>query len=74
MVTLTLRNDYHGTTARVRPRHVAPAGGWLIVTLSQSQWSRARRKLCNVASCACGGGMCGPQRHDGMNLFVKTEK
>ena len=53
--TVTLRNDYHGTVARV----ATVDGG----RLSQSQVNRIRRRLCGLGGCTCGGNLSerGPQ-------------
>ncbi len=47
MANHVLYNEYHATTATVRPAW----GG----TLSHEQVRRAWRKLCGVAGCTCGG-------------------
>ena len=44
--TITLINDFHNTDVTLRPR-----GGWL----SKDQVRRARRMLCGVTGCTCGG-------------------
>jgi len=57
MQKLTLRNDFHGTTATVIPSQLG--------RLTASQVRRARRALCPLREdCACGGaaGTRGPQR------------
>ena len=43
MKLLTIRNDFHGTSARFRP---AKDG-----TVSLKQWNRAKRKLCPGDCC-----------------------
>lgn len=52
---LTILNDFHNTTAQVRPG--------LDGILSASQVLRVRRKLCGVSECRCGGtlGERGPR-------------
>jgi len=47
-MTVTLRNDFHNSEARVRV-----AG--LPATLTRSQVVRVRRKLCGISGCTCGG-------------------
>lgn len=51
---ITLRNDFHGTTARIIVRD-----GYL----SARQLQRAGKKLCGVADCKCSAedGTRGPQ-------------
>ena len=53
---LTLRNDFHGTEARVRADYGE--------TLSARQVARVRQTLCGIESCTCGGLLSerGPQR------------
>lgn len=46
-MNITLRNEFHDTSCTVQP---APDG-----TLSGYQVERARRKLCGVSGCVCGG-------------------
>jgi hypothetical protein len=46
MRTITLTNDFHGTSARVRVEGS---------TLTHRQALRARRKLCGIPTCTCGG-------------------
>jgi len=57
-MTITLRNDFHGTQVRLRPR-VDSRG---ILHLSPRQVTRAKRALC-VEGCTCSGalGNRGPQ-------------
>jgi hypothetical protein len=52
---VTLRNDFHGTSARVKPTDG--------LYLSPRQVKRARDKLCGVSECVCSGrlGTRGPQ-------------
>jgi hypothetical protein len=52
---ITMTNNYHGTSVRLR---VKPWG-----RLSLGQVARARRELCGVEGCTCGGslGERGPQ-------------
>ena len=60
-MTITLVNDFHGTEAVVLAREIAPH--WecghhvehAIYGLTHRQVLRARRKLCGIAGCTCGG-------------------
>jgi hypothetical protein len=60
-MNITLVNDFHGTEAVVRPREIEKY--WerghhvfhAIHGLTHSQVLRARRKLCGIAECTCGG-------------------
>lgn len=45
---ITIKNDYHNTSASVRVESL-PA------ILSRQQMYRVQRKLCGIAGCACGG-------------------
>jgi len=73
---LTIRNDFHGTEAKVR----APGG---VAYLSRQIERRVRRQLCGIAGCKCGGilGERGPQEvtigfwsaTGAMQPFVKVE-
>ena len=57
---ITIRNDFHNTEVRIRAN--------IGEELTWSQIMRARRKLCGIAGCTCGGpcGERGPQ--DGFYL------
>lgn len=48
---ITVTNDFHNTSATMRVR-VAPIAHHVIIT--QAQWERAMRKLCNIKECCCG--------------------
>ena len=56
MALVTIRNDFHNTSARVNPDR----------PLSAATVSRVRRELCGMADCSCGGqvGERGPQECD----------
>lgn len=59
---ITLRNDFHRTSARIR----AQPGE----RLTSSQWKRAERALCGMSDCCCGT-IRGPQwMDDGTPLHV----
>lgn len=71
-----LTNSFHNSTAWVLPKHTTEAGDDVRITLSQSQANRARRKLCGIRDCLCGGnaGQRGTQRTaDGRRLIVIIE-
>lgn len=53
---VSLTNDFHGSRVRVRP----DAAGWL----SAGQITRARRALCGVRDCTCGGPLGERGRQD----------
>jgi hypothetical protein len=61
---ITLRNDFHNTGTTLNAKEVAGGSYYL----SRSQVRKARRDLCGVAGCTCGGyiGQRGeqPQRFD----------
>lgn len=63
---ITLRNNFHGTAVRLR----ASIGD----TLTLAQLRRARRELCGIPTCVCGGGAGerGPQWHDGRRFDLET--
>ena len=78
MKTITLRNDFHNTKARVRaellefkaleydpPRKVVAA------ILTESQYKRAKRKLCGMSDCKCET-LRGPQEHEGKILEIEV--
>lgn len=48
---LTLKNDYHGTSHKMV---VADAPRGAMVSISRSQYARARRALCGISDCTCG--------------------
>ena len=47
--TLTLRNDFHNSEARIRAK--VCRGGW---TVSKRAWVAACRTLCGMSDCQCG--------------------
>ena len=53
--TIELRNDFHGTTARVRATAVGlnnpPYTAWAV---SAGAMRRADRRLCGMEDCTCG--------------------
>lgn len=49
MTTVTLTNDFHHTDVTLR----VPESG----ILSESQVRRARRELCGIEGCTCGGNL-----------------
>jgi hypothetical protein len=65
---ITLTNDFHNTSIRVRPHGNFPA------RISPSQTARIRRALCPVYACSCGDalGTRGPQFTDaGQRLDIQ---
>jgi len=54
-MTITLKNDFHHTRVSLKSRHGH--------RLSPGQVTRARRELCGIDGCTCGGycGERGPQ-------------
>ena len=71
--TVTLTNDFHGTTTVVRTQ-VLDHGMHNEISLSRSQMDRAARKLCGIAECRCHGpaGIRGPQEIFGKTLIVNV--
>lgn len=51
---ITLKNNFHGTSVNLRPRNGR---------LSPTQMRRARRVLCGLSECQCGG-IRGPQEFE----------
>jgi hypothetical protein len=49
MKTITLRNEFHNTSARVRANETGET------LLSASTVRRVRRALCGMTDCTCGG-------------------
>jgi len=60
---ITLRNDFHRSEARVRIEGIPG-------NLSPAQVQRARKVLCGLHDCTCGG-VRGPQSHDGRQLWLE---
>ncbi len=58
-IAITLRNDFHDTITTLRPRLDSRDRR----ILSHRQLLRARRTLCGITDCVCGGlaGERGPQ-------------
>lgn len=46
---ITLKNDFHNSSISIR----AELGQWL----SKSQIARARKALCGITGCTCGGNL-----------------
>jgi len=59
-MTITLRNEFHGSAVNVRV-HSVP------VTLTASQTKRVYRELCGMRDCTCGG-LRGIQQGDGKRI------
>jgi len=51
---ITLKNNFHGTSVNLRPRNGR---------LSPAQMRRARKVLCGLSECKCGG-IRGPQEYE----------
>ena len=66
---ITLRNEFHHTSCRVRGEIVDG-----VLTLSRQQILRTKRLLCPFSrSCTCGtsdSGTRGPQEHNGRRFHV----
>lgn len=60
---ITVRNDFHKTTARIRVR--------IGDTLTANQVRRCRKTLCGIEGCTCGGALSerGPQHDDSGRTF-----
>ena len=73
METITLTNEFHGTKVRLRPGPGVPGSSYQIATLSPSQVRRARRELCGIPDCTCGGaaGERGPQEYRGERVLIQ---
>jgi len=80
---ITLHNDFHNTSARIRVRGTLDNGIFVSLPLTSSQIARARRNLCGIADCSCGNGCdlksCGPEneyrsRQDGYNIISVCSK
>ena len=52
MKTITLKNNFHNTTARIR---VSGETRYGTVEVSASQWARVERKTCGMSDCCCKG-------------------
>jgi len=70
---VVLVNDFHSTKATVRTQ-VLWHGVHCEITLTASQMKRARRILCGIKGCTCGGpgGIRGPQAFRGKKLVVNV--
>ena len=57
MKMITLENNFHGTTVKVRPRNVSQMDNpsLLAFVLSDRQYKRADKALCGMKDCRCGG-------------------
>lgn len=54
MMTMTLTNSFHGSTARVRGEATTDEMGNPAVRISDASKRRAERKLCGIKGCLCG--------------------
>ena len=52
-MNITLTNNFHNTTANVKPVSQDAAGWW---RLNAAQVKRVAKKLCPVKGCVCGHG------------------
>jgi len=64
MKTITLRNSFHNTTARVR---IYPDTQTL---LTASTVRRLRRELCGMSDCRCGGALGQRGHQDGIEQIA----
>lgn len=61
---ITLTNDFHGTSVNLRPDDS--------YTLSALQVARARRALCGIKGCTCGGDL-GERGSDNPSVCVRPD-
>lgn len=55
MQKITLTNDFHNAEVNLRVRALWNGVELEIPSISKSQAAKARRSLCGIADCTCGG-------------------
>lgn len=69
---ITLGNDFHNSSAVVIAE-IDERDDRRYVMLSKSQYDRARRKLCGLSQCTCGGIRGIQLGPDGRRIYVEHE-
>ena len=70
-MTITLSNDFHDTTAQVRPVPITEGRFAGKYKISRATALRLRRKLCGAHDCTCGGDF--GERHGSAGILVVHE-
>ena len=63
MITITLKNDFHNSTAKFRINSDKET------LLNRSTVLRIRNKLCGIKGCCCGG-VLGQRGNQGLNIDI----
>ena len=74
MALVSLTNDFHGTTVRLRCETLSHIYGEVTIYPTPRQIQRTKRTLCPCRDCTCSGdaGNRGRQSHNGKRLIVDT--
>ena len=72
MQTVTLTNDFHGTSVNLRCEVLSHIHNVSTIYPSAGQVKKSKAALCGIAGCTCSGedGTRGPQEHNGKRLVV----
>lgn len=71
MEAFTLTNDFHNTSATVRPEAIKEGRFAGMHKISRATMLRTRRQLCGIAGCTCGGQF--GERSGGAYICVVNE-
>jgi hypothetical protein len=69
MAKVELKNDFHGTKTTIRAEVLSHIHHTAEVAPTARQLARARKALCGIQGCDCGG-IRGPQEFGGKRLIV----
>jgi hypothetical protein len=72
MQTVTLTNDFHGTSVNLRCEVLSHIHNVSTIYPTAGQIKKAKKALCGIECCTCSGdaGTHGHQEHDGKRLIV----
>lgn len=72
MTTVTLTNDFHNTSVRIRCEVLSHIHNLSTIYPSVGQIKKAKKALCGIDGCTCSGdaGIRGRQEHNDKRLIV----
>lgn len=73
MKTVTLTNDFHNTSARVRVSTKTSPGHGVIADLTVDQTKRVNRKLCGMSGCTCSGRLGTRGKQQGIGSYEPNQ-
>ena len=72
MTTVTLTNDFHNSSVRIRCEVLSHIHNVSTIYPTVGQIKKAEKALCGIDGCTCSdySGVCGRQEHNGKRLVV----